>query len=71
VATELQNEGEITMAEKLEVLFDTEKETKNTVRFTEVPGDGAPQVGTIYVQNWALKKLGGPKKIKVTIEAVE
>jgi hypothetical protein len=58
-----------TMADnKIELLFTEEKATKNTVRFSEVPGDGAPMVGTLYMQNWALKKIGGAKKIKVTIE---
>ena len=52
---------------KVERVFEVEKETKNTVRYTEVAEEGQPPViGTIYVQKWALK--GIPKKVKVTLE---
>lgn len=54
---------------KLEAVFTFEKDTKNTKRFAESP-DGPPIVGTIYVQKWAIKNLGDPDKIRVTIEAV-
>ena len=51
---------------KVERVFEVEKETKNTVRYTEVAEEGQPPViGTIYVQKWALK--GIPKKVKVTL----
>jgi len=47
--------------------FEREKETKNTVKFTEVqtPGE-APIVGTLYVQKFF---AGDATKLKVTIEA--
>ena len=33
--------------------FKKEKETKNTVRFQEVPEEGKPPViGTLYLQKW-------------------
>ena len=35
------------------VKFKLEKETKNTVRFNEVPEEGQPPIiGTLYVQKW-------------------
>ena len=35
------------------VKFKVEKETKNTVRFNEVPEEGQPPIiGTLYVQKW-------------------
>jgi hypothetical protein len=42
------------MSEKL-IQFQVEKETKNTVKFKEVPEPGQPPViDTLYVQKWAL-----------------
>ena len=47
--------------------FEREKETKNTVKFTEIPTEGqAPIIGTLYVQKWI---AGTAAKLKVTIEA--
>ena len=47
--------------------FEREKETKNTVKFTEVQTPGqAPIIGALYVQKWA---AGDATKLKVTIEA--
>ena len=52
------------------ITFETEKETKNTIRYSEVPANGEPpKVGTLYLQKWAVQKLGSPDKIKVTVEA--
>jgi hypothetical protein len=46
--------------------FEYEKETKNSVRYKEVPDEGtAPIVGTLYVQKWF---AGSTKIIEVTIE---
>lgn len=43
-----------------------EKETKNSVRFQEVPEEGkAPVVGTVYLQKWF---AGQSKNIELTIE---
>jgi len=45
-----------------------EKETKNTIKFAENErDDGPPVVGTLYVQKYALKQLGNPETIKITI----
>lgn len=46
--------------------FEYEKETKNSVRYKEVPAPGqAPIVGTLYVQKWY---AGDAKHIEVSIE---
>ena len=48
------------------VEFQKEKDTKNTVKFTEVATQGeAPVVGTLYVQKWF---AGDANHLKVTIE---
>ena len=53
------------MTKKL-VKFEYEKETKNSVRFKEVPEEGtAPIVGSLYVQKWF---AGQSKSLEVTIE---
>lgn len=51
---------------KLTIIFAIEKETKNTFRFVE--REDAPAVGTLYIQKHALKKLGNPQALRVTIE---
>jgi len=43
--------------DKLELTFKVEKITKNTRRYREEAGDGPPIIGTLYVQQWALRKL--------------
>lgn len=51
---------------KVIVNFEYEKETKNSVRYQEVPVEGkAPIVGTLYVQKWF---AGSTKNIAVTID---
>lgn len=48
------------------VQFEYEKETKNSVRFKEIPEEGsAPVVGTLYVQKWF---AGNSQSIEVTID---
>lgn len=55
--------------EKIELVFDLEKETKNTFRYAERERDGKPKVvGTIYLQKYLAKALG--KEILVTIKEV-
>ena len=47
-------------------VFTREKETKNTVKFTEVPVQGqAPVVGTLYIQKWV---AGTFQNVKLTLE---
>jgi hypothetical protein len=51
---------------KVSVKFEYEKETKNSVRYKEVPDEGqAPIVGTLYVQKWF---AGDAKTLEVTID---
>jgi hypothetical protein len=48
------------------VKFEYEKETKNSVRFKEVPDEGtAPILGSLYVQKWF---AGNSKTIEITID---
>ena len=48
------------------VNFEIEKETKNSVRYKEVPEEGqAPVVGSLYVQKWF---ADNSKNIQITIE---
>ena len=59
--------------DKLEMTFTVEKDTKNTRRYAEDASDGPPSVGTLYVQQWALKQLAGgalPERVRVTVEVV-
>ena len=53
----------------LELSFQRERETKNTVRFEEKVTDAPPVVGTLYLQKYALNRLGNPDCLRVTIEA--
>ena len=48
------------------VNFEYEKETKNSVRYKEVPEEGkAPIVGTLYVQKWY---AGDSKQLSISID---
>ena len=48
------------------VKFEFEKETKNSVRYKELPAQGqAPVVGSLYVQKWF---AGDAKTLEVTIK---
>jgi len=48
------------------VNFEIEKETKNSVRYKEVPDEGqAPIIGSLYLQKWF---AGNSKNIQVSIE---
>ncbi|MGA2066427.1 MAG: hypothetical protein ABSG86_15740 [Thermoguttaceae bacterium] len=55
---------------KIERPFTFEKETKNTLRYTEVAEGQPPVVGTLYIQKWAFKGAP-PQRIEVTILAPE
>lgn len=51
------------------VKFEYEKETKNSVRYKEVPEEGAaPILGSLYVQKWF---AGNSKRIEITIDKKE
>lgn len=51
------------------VMFSMDKETKNTVKFKEEAGDGPEVIGALYIRKEAVAELGGPRAVKVTIEA--
>ena len=55
--------------QRLELSFQRERETKNTVRYEEQVTDAPPVVGTLYLQKYALNRLGNPDCLRVTIEA--
>ena len=65
-----QEGGRRQAMDKLELTFQVEKDTKNTRRYHEEAGDGPPIIGTLYVQQWALRKLTGgdlPDHVRVTV----
>jgi hypothetical protein len=58
----------------IEITFEEERETKNTVRFQEiVSGDETPTIGTLYVQKAAVERLGfngsTGRRVHLTLEA--
>ena len=56
--------------DELELTFEVEKDTKNTRRYQEEASDSPPVIGTLYVQQWALRKLTGgdlPDRVRVTV----
>lgn len=53
----------------VEVNFVKEKETKNTIKYSEVPEEGQPPiVGTLYVQKWF---AGSANNVKITLSIGE
>jgi hypothetical protein len=46
--------------------FVLERETKNTIRYSEVASGKPPAIGTLYVQKWLLGQ-DPPKNLIVTI----
>lgn len=56
--------------EKLMVLFDRGKETKNKVRFEERSEEHEPIVGTLYLHKRYVERLGNPDGVQVTLERV-
>jgi hypothetical protein len=53
--------------EPLTMTLHRAKETKNTVRYEEPESDQPLVIGTLYLQKWALHRLGDPQEITVTI----
>lgn len=55
--------------QELVVTLVRERETKNTIRYAEQEDpDGLPHViGTLYIQKYAVRKLGDPNRIVVSI----
>lgn len=52
---------------RIKLLFEKEKETKNTIRYAEVSDDGVTKVGTIYIQKFAVsqEKLGNRIEVEI------
>lgn len=61
----------MTASKKVIVTFEKERETPGTVRYAEVvPDDDVAKIRTLYIQKHAaVKELGNPETITVTIEA--
>jgi len=56
-------------SEKIELLMELEKETKNTYRYAVVQEGGKPPaVRTVYIEKWAVPSH--PDKIKLTVEVI-
>jgi hypothetical protein len=54
----------VAMSDK-KIKFEFEKETKNSVRYKEVPEEGQPPiVGSLYVQKWY---AGSSKTLEITL----
>lgn len=48
------------------IKFEYEKETKNSIRYKEIPEPGkAPIVGSLYVQKWF---AGNTRTLEITID---
>ena len=56
----------------MRIEFESERSTKNAVKFTEVVRDdqSAPKIGTLYVKKDTLRELGWEKgsRLSVTLE---
>jgi len=52
--------------EAQEITFTVERETKNTIRYSEDVNGKPPAIGTLYVQKWLLGNEP-PKSLMVTI----
>ncbi len=57
--------------EPLRMTLRRAKETKNTVRYEEPESDQPIVIGTLYLQKWALHRLGDPETVTATIERAE
>ncbi len=57
--------------EPLRMTLRRAKETKNTVRYEEPESDQPIVIGTLYLQKWALRRLGDPETVSVAIERSE
>ena len=55
----------------MELRFYFEKETKNTIRFQEDVSDGAPVIGSLYVQKDYLDDIGYVDEDSVLVVNIE
>lgn len=57
-------------ATAVDVVLCRERETKNKIRFEEVPAEGADEVlGNVYLTKVEDARLGAPERLRVTLEA--
>ena len=56
--------------EKQALTFTLERETKNTIRYTEDASGKPPAIGTLYVQKWLLGNEP-PQRLTITIGEAE
>ena len=61
---------EVIQMEAQTLTFALERETKNTIRYSEQTDGKPPAVGTIYVQKWAMGDQP-PKTLTVTVSEGE
>jgi hypothetical protein len=52
--------------DNLTLTFTLERETKNTIRYSEDANADPPAIGTLYVQKWLLGNEP-PRKLTITI----
>jgi hypothetical protein len=52
----------------LKVTLNRAKETENAIRYEESAGDQPPVIGTLYIRKWAIRRIGEPDKITITVE---
>jgi hypothetical protein len=57
------------MSDQLALRFERERESKNTVRYQELAGDGEQVVGSLYVRKAELARLGDPRELMVIVRA--
>jgi hypothetical protein len=55
---------------KVEQIFEKEQEKKHSVRYKPEARIQKPLTSIIYINRWTLAELGRPRKVKVTLEAV-
>ena len=51
-----------------EASFTIDKETKNTVRYSQDEDGTPPQIGTLYIQKWALGGAPYPARLVVIVK---
>ena len=64
---------------QLVIALEKKKDTAGTVVYAEVPDEDGkyaglfemPSIKTQYIQKFAAARMGNPKKIRITIEAVD
>jgi hypothetical protein len=56
--------------DKQTLTFTLERETKNTIRYSEDANDKPPAIGTLYVQKWLLGKEP-PRTLVITLGEAE